>query len=232
MNRALSLLFAACLCVASLGGVPSASAFFTDTDESAANAVQAGVLDIKLSEVGPATRASTTDESQRDSVRDTFEDRTHSAIIGSGPVRNTLRIDNTHSSLDVERTGLVVSYTENDGLLGWSGNAESTARTIRLTQFTYRGTNLLGTTIRDENANGRYDVHDLTIGQTKQNVAALPGIPAGGTADMTVEFRGNRGLLGNLLTGGDGIDISFEIEGSAESFTDRDTSIRNTIRYA
>ena len=231
MNRALSILLVVCLCTASLGGVPSAAALFIDTDTVAAGSVQAGSLDLKLSEVGPATRASTTDESQRDTVRDTFEDLSHSALLGSTPVRNTLRVDNTQSSLTTERIGLVVSYTESDGSSGRKGNAEATAQTIRLTQFTYKGANLLGTVIRDENTNGQYDVHDLTLGQTKTNLAALSGIVAGGTADVRVVFAGNRGLLGNLVRGRDGIDITFQIQGSAQSFLDIDSSTSKTIRY-
>jgi hypothetical protein len=214
------------LCLASLGGVPGAAALFVDTNSVPAGTAQAGTLDLKLSEIGPATRASTTDERHRDAIRDTFEDANHDGT----PIRNTLRIENTRSSLTADRIGLTVSYTESDGSGGQKGNAKNTARTIRLTRFTYKGANLLSGTIRDENANGRLDIDDLTLGQTKQNLAALSGIQAGSTADVIIEFRGDR-TSGSNIKKRDGIDLTLQATGSANSFTDRDVSTSNLIRY-
>lgn len=226
MNRALTILLIASLCVMSLSGVPVAAAFFADTTSADVGTVGAGVLDLKLTETGPATRGSTTDETQRDAVHDTFEDLKHDG----SPVKNTLRVDNTQSSLDAEQVGLVVTYAENDGSGGRKGNAKNTAQTIRLTRFSYQGTNLLNTAVGDENANGRLDVADLTLGQTKQNLATLSGVQAGGTADLIVELSGDKSLMTKVKKN-DGVDITFEIAGSAGSFTDEDTSTSNTIRY-
>lgn len=231
-NRRLSIVLIACMCTASLSGIPLTAAQFTDTDAGSTGSVHAGVLDVKLSEVGPATRASTTDESHRDSVQNTFEDLNHNSTT----LRNTLRVDNTHSTLATERIGLAVSYIETDGKTtgkkGRTGNADATAQTLRVSQFRYKGSSLLGSTIRDENANGQYDLHDLTLGQTKTNLAALSGLAADGTGDLTIGISADRGFLGSRVRSGDGLDVTLEITGTSRSFIDSDTSSSNTIRYA
>lgn len=229
MNRILSIILVVCLCLASFGGVPSAAAFFVNTDTISGGTAQAGVLDLKLSEVGPATRSSTTDETQRDAVTDTFENPRYGLI----PVENTLQVDNTKSSLPADQISLRVTYTESDRTVNLINvGPQTTARTLTLATFTYQGTNLLGTVVQDENGNDQYDVDDLTSGQTRTNLAALPGIQAGGTADIRIEITRNTGLIGGISEGGDGIDMELQIEGSATSFTDSDSSTSNTIRYA
>lgn len=231
MRRLLTVLLVVCLCLVSLGGVLTVSGFFADTDSRAGGTVQAGVLDIKLSEVGPTTGDSTTDERQRDVVHDTFEESYDARFDFTDIAKNTLRIDNTESSLAIERIGLVFSYTESDqnSVIGNGGNAKATAKSIQLTQFTYKGTDLLGTVIQDENGNGIFDVDDLTRGQTKQNLTTLSGIPAGKTANLTIELTGIDDRL--PFDRGDGIDIILRIQGSNQSFTDDDASIDNTFRY-
>lgn len=229
MNHRLAIALIVCLSAMSLGGIPTATALFADTDSTPGGSIHAGVLDLKLSEVGPASRASTTDQTQQDTVQDTIEDLNH----GSATVSNTLRIDNTQSSLPAQQVGLTVTYTDSDRKSkGTKGNADATAQTLRLSQVSYKKNSLLGSTIRDENANGRYDVHDLTLGQTKTNLAGLSGLSASGTADFRLSITGDRTLRENKVKSGDGVDITFRIEGSARSFIDADSSTSNTIRYA
>ncbi|WP_227380653.1 hypothetical protein [Haladaptatus halobius] len=144
----------------------------------------AGTLDASLSEVGPATQGSTTDETNQDTVSAIWRDLSHSLLIAP-PIRNTLQLRTTRSSLPADRVGLVISHTESDGLLGLPGNSQATARSIRITECTYGGVSLLGTVIWDENGNGNYDVDDLTQGQTQQNLLTLSRITAGGTTSLT-----------------------------------------------
>ena len=218
-----------CVLVA-VSTAPGAVALFTDGDASTANTVAAGTLDLKLSEVGPATQDSTTDETMEDAVADTWEDLSHDETHGEPPVNNTLRLDNARSSLDVNRVNATVSYAENDTMLGTSGNADETARTIRIVEFAYDGTDLVGSKITDENGNGRVDLEDLTLGDTRRNLSSLSGVASGSSVDMAVSFEGDRALLTGV-GGGDGIDIGIEVRAHA-SFVDRDVSRNNTIRYA
>ncbi|WP_150123188.1 hypothetical protein [Haladaptatus sp. R4] len=218
--------------MASIGSASTAMAIFSDTDTIEGSVMQSGVLDIKLSEIGPTTHASTTDEHQQDTLHESFKDQSHGGLMGTSAVTNTLRIDNSQSTLDAEQMGINVSYTEDDGTMGMSGNAETTAKTIQLTEFTYHGSNLLTTAIRDENGNGMLDVDDLTQGQTKRNLATLSGVNAGDTADIRIGLQGDTDLLESLLQPEDGINITFKLIASSHSFTDADSTTNNTIRYA
>jgi predicted ribosomally synthesized peptide with SipW-like signal peptide len=212
------------------GIVPGTAAWLTDSDASTGNTVEAGVSDLKLSEIGPATRDSTTDETRTDAVTDTWEDLSHDETLGEAPVNNTLALNNSASSLAASRVNATVSYAENDSALGSSGNPDRTARTIRVVECIYGGTDLVGSEITDENGNGRIDLEDTTMGETKRNLSSLSGVPAGGGVDLTLSFDGDRGLLTGVA-GGDGLDITVEVRTHA-SFVDRDTSRDNTIRYA
>ena len=213
-----------------VGSVPTVFALVTDTDASAQNTIEGGTLDLKLSEIGPATRDSTTDETRADVVTDTWEDLSHDETVDPEPVNNTLMLNNSNSSVDADRVNVSVSYTENDTSLGTSGNPDATARTIRILEFTYAGTDLVGTEITDENGNGRVDLEDLTLGDTEQNLTTLSGVAAGNAAALTISFDGDRGLL-SLVESGDGLDIGIELRVHAGA-DDRDTSANNTIRYA
>ena len=217
-----------CVLVA-VSTAPGAVALFTDGDASTANTVEAGTADLKLSEVGPTTRDSTTDETMEDAVADTWEDLTHDETLGEPPVNNTLTLDNSRSSLDANRVNVTVSYAENDSAVGTPGNADRTARTIEINEFVYNGTDLVGSKITDENGNERVDVEDLEFGDTKRNLSSLSGVASGNSVDMTVSFEGERDLLTGVSED-DGIDITIEIRAHA-SFVDRDVSSNNTIRY-
>ena len=229
MNCRTLIVVAVCVLVA-VSTAPGAVALFTDADASTANTVEGGTVDLKLSEVGPTTQDSTTDETMEDAVADTWEDLTHDETLGEPPVNNTLTLDNSRSSLDANRVNATVSYAENDTTLSTSGNADETARTIEINEFVYDGTDLVGAKIADENGNGRVDLEDLTLGDTRRNLSSLSGVASGSSVDMTVSFEGERDLLTGVGAG-DGVDITVEIRAHA-SFVDRDVSRNNTIRYA
>ena len=230
MNHHTRIVLAISLCTVSLLVVPYGGATFNDAETVDGGTVEGGVLDLKLSEVGPATRGSTTDEQGRDAVERTWVDTSHGILTMPTTLRNTLVIDNTHSSLAAERVGISVSYNESDGPLTLGGNADATARTLVLERFSYDGTGLLDSHVGDENGNGYLDVEDLTLGSTARNLTSLPGISAGDSAPLRIEIAGDRGLLG-LVEGSDGIDLTFTVAGRTAQFEDSDVSTSNTIRY-
>ena len=212
------------------GGVTAAFVF--DLDTSGANPVAGGTLDTKLTEVGPATRDGTTDEAGEDGIEDTWQDLEHDSVLSpDAAVNNTVRIDNTGSSLDADRVNVTVTYVENDSSLGTPGNADETARTLVVESLTYKNTDLLGSEVVDENDDGNVDLEDLTLGETASNLSQLSGLTASGTADLRIVIDGDSGLLG--LTGsGDGLDITVIITARAGGFEDADKSRNNTIIYA
>lgn len=218
------------LSTAALLAVPPVVAQFIDTESAEQGTIEGDVLDLKLSEEGPATRGGTTDELQENEVTRTLRDTDHGRLFSSTPAGNTLRIDNTASTVDCDEIGVAVSYVENDGRFGRGGNANLTVRSMRVSEFTYGGRNLLGSVIADENGNGRYDVEDLTLGSTREGLKSLAGIEAGESTDLRIEINGNRGIFGRVRPD-DGIEITVSVVGSAQSFEDQDVSVENTIQY-
>lgn len=206
-----------------------AVALYFDADDSSLNTVEGGVLDLKLSELGPATQSSTTDEALVDSATDTWEAPNH-ATDGSESVSNVLNLNNSQSSLAADRINLTVSFVENDDTLGSAGNAPNTSRTVKVAEFSYAETDLLNSSIADENGNGRIDVEDLTLGETATNLSSLSGIAANESKALAVTFSGRAALLGGVGTD-DGIDITVTIRSDAVSFRDVDETTNNTIRY-
>ena len=212
------------------GGVTAA--FVLDVDTSGANPVAGGTLDTKLTEVGPATQDSTTDEAGEDSIDDTWQDLEHDSVLNSdAAVSNTVRIDNTGSSLDADHVNVTVTYFESDGSLGTPGNADETARTLVVESLTYKGTELVGSGVVDENNNGDVDLEDLTLGETASNLSRLSGVSATATADLRVSLNGDAGLLLSV-SGGDGLTITITIRAENAGFADADISKNDTIRYA
>ena len=213
------------------GGVTAAFVF--DLDTSGANPVAGGTLDTKLTEVGPATRDGTTDEAGEDGIEDTWQDLEHDSVLSpDAAVNNTVRIDNTGSSLDADRVNVTVTYVENDseGSLtsGTTGNADETARTLVVESLTYKDTDRLGSEVVDENDDGDVDLEDLTLGETASNLSQLSGLTASGTADLRIVIDGDSGLVGS----DDGLDITVTITARAGGFEDADKSRNNTIIYA
>ncbi len=225
-RREVAVLFCCCLLVCS-STIPLVQALFTSTTKSTSNSISAGTLDGSLSEIGPATQGSTTNENNQDAVSATWRDLEHSLLLAP-PVQNTLQIRNTRSSLSAEHVGLTISYSESDGLFGLSGNSQATARSVRIIQCTYGGTSLLGSVIKDENGNGNYDIDDLTRGQTQQNLLSLPGINAGNEKSLTITFRGQS--LG-VLRAGDGISFTIRVTVATRSFINTDRATNNVVRY-
>jgi hypothetical protein len=227
------ILAVACLgmLLAHPGGVTAAFVF--DLDTSGANPVAGGTLDTKLTEDGPATQDGTTDEAGEDGIEDTWQDFEHDSPLSSDTaVNNTVRIDNTGSSLDADRVNVTVTYVENDseGSLT-SGNADETARTLVVESLTYKDTDRLGSEVVDENNDGDVDLEDLTLGQTASNLSQLSGLTASGTADLRIVIDGDRGLL-SPVGSDDGLDITVTITARAGGFEDADKSRNNTIIYA
>lgn len=175
-----------CTCLATFQG---AAAFYADAAATRENAVAGGVLDVKLSEVGPATQESTTDETRSDAVRDTWEDANH-ATDGSETVSNVLAVNNSASDLVADRANLTISFVENDSGIGaTAGNAPNTSRTIGITKFTYAGTDLLASAVADENGNDRIDLEDLTLGETASNLVAVRSWRDRGCERLAVALR-------------------------------------------
>lgn len=207
-------------------------ALWADRDISQQNTLSGGTLDAKLSEVGAGTEDSTLDEQQEDTLDSTWADLQHDPTTGNNdPVNNTLRINTTQSSIGAGRVNVTITYTESDGGLGTTGNANKTARTLVVETFNYQNTNLLGSKVTDENGNGHIDVEDLTLGETATNLTALPGIAAASTADLRIVIDGDRSLLSGVGTE-DGVTLRFIIRSENTTFADGDLTQNNTIRYA
>lgn len=201
-------------------------AFLSDGATAGNNAVASGVLDLKLTETGPGTQGSTSDESSADSVVDTWEDHAHDTL-GNDNVSNTLALDNAASSLAVDRVGFVVSYVENDSG-GTVGNPGATARTINVVEFTYDGVDLT-TALDDTNGNGRLDLQDLT-NESDDELSNRSGIAVGATANLSVTLSGDTGLLSGVGSG-DGVDVTIEVRVEGNEYVELDISRNNTIQY-
>lgn len=208
--------------------VHSSAALLANTGVANQNSVHGGSLDLKLSERGPATQGSTTDEISADIVYATWEDPTHNTL-GTDNVSNTLELDNSASTLAGGIVNITISYTENDSDAN-DGNAVNTSRTLEVTAFNYDGNDLTDTELTDQNGNGRLDVDDLTLGSNAGNLSALGGLRAGQTARLTIAVSGETGLISGVESS-DGIDIIVDLRIQTRSFVDTDRSTNNTIRY-
>lgn len=203
---------------------PATGALFVDRDTNAGNGLQAAAVDGKLSEAGPATQNSTTDEATRDTVRDTWEDYDH-ANGTSDAVSNTVEVGNPDTSAGVSSVNVTASYVENDTALLNDGDPDATAKTLNVTTFSYDGTDARSA-IADVNGNGFADIDDLS----RQNVT-LGGIAANGSASLTIEIAGDAALSGSI-GGDDGIDFTLSVTLIVDpSWTDTDTSVDNTVQY-
>lgn len=202
---------------------------YVDTD-TADGAVSGGVLDPTLSQIGPATADSETTESDPDTVTGTWADYAHDTG-GGDTVTNTLELSNENATIGSTGVNLTVSYAENDTSDGRSGNAESTAQTIVVEEFVYNGTDLVNTTIIDENDNGRIDIDDLTMAANDDNLSSLSGTDADETGNLTVSLSGAATLL-DIISSGDGIDFRIAIRTTRSSIVDADVARANTIQYA
>lgn len=201
----------------------TAFAYSLDTDRSLGNSFQAGSFDGSLTEVGPATENSTTDESGVDQVRDTWEDYSHTNGT-TDPVNNSLNISNTNTTYAVQAVNITLTYTENDSSLLDNGNAQTTASTMNISTIQYNGTEY---TVDDANGNGRHDIDDLS-----QTTVTLGGIPANETNTVTISISGDASQDGGI-GGSDGIDFVLEISLVVDpSWTDTNKSTQNTIQYA
>lgn len=224
------LLFLISLGLAVVVTPPQSGAFFANTGSASQNAIQGGVLDLKLTESGPTNgEGSTTDESEVDTVYDTWEGTAHDSLGGDN-VSNTLTLDNNASTVDATRVNITVTFAENDSSTN-DGNVPNTSRTMEVTGFKYDGTNLVGSELTDQNGNGQLDVEDLTLGSNADNLSSLSGVAADESTTLTLYLSGSADLIAGVGSG-DGIDITVAIRVHASGFTDADRSVNNTIQYA
>lgn len=199
-------------------------AFFQDDDRSSENSLQAGSFDGNLAETGPATGNSTTDESNANQVRDTWEDYSHTNGT-TDPVNNTIGVANPNTSFAVREVDITVSYVENDSALLNNDNAIETAKSMNISVLRFNGTSYKGN-ISDSNGNGAKDIDDLA-----QSTVTLGGIGATESVSLELSIAGDS-RNNNNLGGGDGIDFTVHITSAvAPSWKDKDTSINNTIQY-
>lgn len=209
----------------SLAAAPPATfALSRDTDWSAANPLQSGSFDGKLTELGPATENSTTDESAADRLRDTWEDYSHTNG-STGPVNNTVDVENPNASFAVRAVNVTASYAENDSARLDNDNAQTTAKTLNVSTFRYDGTSYKAD-ITDANGNGRADLDDLA-----RTTTTLDGIAANESAALTLAIAGDSRQSDNI-GGGDGIDFTMSVTATVRpSWNDTDRSVNNTIQY-
>lgn len=226
--RPLPVAAVVCLLVgtAAFGTTVHSGAYLSD-DAAGAGNLQAGVLDVKLSEVGHPTGDGTADERGEDRLHRTWGDYNHS-VLGADSVTNTVEV-NTSGDLAVDTVNVSVSYAENDSASD-DGNAANTSRTIEVTNVTYDGRDLTAADLTDQNGNGLLDLADLTHGSNADNLSSLSGFGSDGSASLTITFSGEADTLDGVGSG-DGVDVRVDVRGEAASFADSDDSINNTIRY-
>ncbi|OLZ41838.1 hypothetical protein A6E15_12970 [Natrinema saccharevitans] len=159
-------------------------AYFSDTEESTGNTIEAGTLDLKVSDDG-----------------DGFGD----GVSGSWTISNAKPGDSVMTNVSLQNAGSLeadhveigfsVDETESDGSTGTNAadtmpsSADGMTEQFKVTVFTYNGTNVLEDLL-DANGNGLVDVDDLVTG----NDAPLddlnpPPSANGGTETMTMQFR-------------------------------------------
>lgn len=205
-------------------------AFSTNEGVANQNGVHGGVLDLKLTETGPTNgEGSTTDESGVDVARDTWEDTAHDAL-GTDTISNTLELDTATSTVGADRVNVTIAFAENDSDAD-DGNAANTSRTIGVTAFEYGGTDLIGSELTDRNGNDRLDVEDLTLGSNAKNLSDRSTLAAGESVNLSIDLSGSADLIDGVGSG-DGVDVTVTIRVYANSFTEADRSVDNTIQYA
>lgn len=204
------------------------SGAWQDVDVASGNTIQTGSFDAKLSEVGPASQLSTTDETDVDVVADTWEDHAH--VNGSAEtVNNTLELANPYTRATVVAVNITVTYGQNDTDTDDAvDDSEATARSITVSSFAYNGTELVGADLTDKNGNGQVDLDDAA----KTDLTGLEGIGAGTSATLTIELYGDASES-DAIVGGDGIDFTLTIVcGVSPSWRDIDRSLNNTLQYS
>lgn len=218
------LVSAMVLCPVTEGGT---FALLEDTVPSTANLAQVDSFDGKLSEVGPATQNSTTDETAVDTAEQTWADYSHHNG-STDEVNNTLRIANPDATNDIDYVNLSVSYSQNDtGVNEIIDDSTATAQSMNITEFTYNGTDLIASHISDANGNNVIDLDDAAAA----DLSHLDGIPTGENVTLTIAIAGDATNNDNIA-GGDGIDFEITVTLVVNpSWRDADTTTKNTIQY-
>lgn len=235
----------ACLGAVLLAAPGTSGAFLSDTEQATDNSVAAGTVDVKLSEVGPATENSTTDDQSVDTATATWLDSEHEDAGGGRDdvVNNTLQIEDGASSRSIGRVNLTVTYAENDSD-GPEGNADVTARSMVIETLTYRDQDLVGSVVVDENGNGHVDLEDLTLGDTADNLSTLEGFGSSTGAGLTLAINGEVSAFqgapdpgggpggGSGGASGEGIEFTVIVRCTGGGFSDADRSTDNVVIHA
>lgn len=205
----------------------SSGAFVMNTATAEDNAVQLSTLDAALSEIGPATENSTTDETSEHEIRKTWVDYSHQNQ-STDPVNNTVRIENQNPSA-ASHLNITVSYAQNDsGVNDVVDDSVETASSLNVSVLEYNGTDLLAERVTDANGNGALDLDDVA----NANLTRLSGIPPGQNVTLVMSISGDSSQNDNVA-GGDGVEITITIELVGKpSWRDSDRSVENTIQYA
>ncbi|AFK18203.1 hypothetical protein E6P09_05405 [Haloferax mediterranei ATCC 33500] len=199
---------------------------FIDTEELDAQ-LGAGSFDVQLSEVGPATADSTTDQNDATNVEDTWDDYSH-PTNATGEVTNTLQLGLTEASSTASYVNLNVSYHQNDTESESTNDGNATAKTLEVVRFEYNGTDLTGSRITDTNGNGIVDLHDAS----KADLDGLDGFTPADSTNLTIALRGNTSYHSSVDSG-DGLDYTVTVQaGVNDSWRDVSVSRNNTIQYA
>lgn len=230
MTRATSRRTILLLAVAVVLAVSLASGWtlagLVDTEELDAQ-LGAGSFDVQLSEVGPATADSTTDQHDATDVEDTWEDYSH-PTDATGEVTNTLQLELTEASSAANYVTLDVAYRQNDTVSESTDDGNATAKTLEVVRFEYDGTELTGSRIEDANGNGIVDLHDAA----RADLDGLDGFAPGEPVALTITLRGDASRH-RSVDGGDGLDVAVTVRtGVRDSWRDGGVSRNNTIQYA
>lgn len=170
--------------VAAAGAGAGTWAYFQDTESSTGNTIDAGTLDLKLSD---------SDESDADGVSGSW---TISNAKPGDSVTSDVTLENAGSlSADHVEFGVSVAETESDGPNGTNeadtqpSSATGMAEQFEVTNLTYDGTNILPN-LSDANGNGIIDIADLVSGNDSILDNLTPPPPAnGGTESLNMTFR-------------------------------------------
>ena len=166
-------------------------AFFTNNEDSNANQLAAGTLDLKTDDADGVTQTLYTDN------------LTPGDTVGPATIvlKNTGAVNG--SSLDIE-----FSYIEDDNPAPnpEQATADETAAVMEVTTFSYDGSSLL-TSVSDNNTNGYKDVQDLAIA----DLSGQSGISAAASKNFTIEITARPDTPNDYRGDGINLTISFTL---------------------
>ena len=176
--------------------------FWSDDETVSGNTVQAGTLDLTVNQ-GASDTISLTNAQPGDADSQTFA------------LRNVGSTEADHVAMDIsfaEQANEPAEPTDTD--LNVEQSAAQTAAMVEVTEFTYDGTNLLGS-VTDANSNGIIDLADVQSQSGNLDDLAAPAAGGTDTADFTLGVQVANDDDGSF-TGtdedvmADGVDITLE----------------------